>query len=167
MMFGMSYAVFSVLGKASISSVFTGSLIIQISGVHYMVTSTMSTTSTMTSDCGLYTKYLKDLTAGDVSLHHDRMLEFINDLTTQGWLLANFTWDYWYNNSYLVDKPAYIRDASIAQCKLLLTAMTRLEVFSPGVLENMRRQGILLAIVERLQSLNVSKSDTHFEFISR
>ncbi|EGM69704.1 hypothetical protein SOHN41_02316 [Shewanella sp. HN-41] len=121
----------------------------------------------MTSDCGLYAKYLKDLTAGDVSLHHDRMLEFINDLTTQGWLLANFTWDYWYNNSYLVDKPAYIRDASIAQCKLLLTAMTRLEVFSPGVLENMRRQGILLAIVERLQSLNVSKSDTHFEFINR
>ncbi|GIU35931.1 MAG: hypothetical protein KJ856_21940 [Gammaproteobacteria bacterium] len=124
-------------------------------------------TSTMTSDCGLYTKYLKDFTAGDVILSHERMLEFINDLTTQGWLLANFTWDYWYNNSYLVDKPAYIRDASIAQCKLLLTAMTRLEVFSPGVLENMRRQGILLAIVERLQSLNVPKSSTHLEFISR
>uniref|UniRef100_UPI0040478BE2 DUF6508 domain-containing protein n=1 Tax=Shewanella baltica TaxID=62322 RepID=UPI0040478BE2 len=124
-------------------------------------------TSTMTSDCGLYTKYLKDFTAGDVILSHERMLEFINDLTTQGWLLANFTWDYWYNNSYLVDKPAYIREASIAQCKLLLTAMTRLEVFSPGVLENMRRQGILLAIVERLQSLNVPKSSTHLEFISR
>ncbi|AUD60783.1 hypothetical protein AYJ58_15430 [Shewanella sp. Pdp11] len=124
-------------------------------------------TSTMTSDCGLYTKYLKDFTAGDVILSHERMLEFINDLTTQGWLLANFTWDYWYNNSYLVDKPAYIRDASIAQCKLLLTAMTRLEVFSPGVLENMRRQGILLAIIERLQSLNVPKSSTHLEFISR
>lgn len=124
-------------------------------------------TSTMTSDCGLYTKYLKDFTAGDVNLSHERMLEFINDLTTQGWLLANFTWDYWYNNSYLVDKPAYIREASIAQCKLLLTAMTRLEVFSPGVLENMRRQGILLAIVERLQSLNVPKSSTHLEFISR
>jgi len=124
-------------------------------------------TSTMTSVCGLYTKYLKDFTAGDVILSHERMLEFINDLTTQGWLLANFTWDYWYNNSYLVDKPAYIREASIAQCKLLLTAMTRLEVFSPGVLENMRRQGILLAIVERLQSLNVPKSSTHLEFISR
>ncbi|MCS6211186.1 DUF6508 domain-containing protein [Shewanella baltica] len=124
-------------------------------------------TSTMTSDCGLYTKYLKDFTAGDVILSHERMLEFINDLTTQGWLLANFTWDYWYNNSYLVDKPAYIREASIAQCKLLLTAMTRLEVFSPGVLENMRRQGILLAIVERLQSLNVPKSSIHLEFISR
>ncbi|MCS6154749.1 hypothetical protein G3465_17885 [Shewanella baltica] len=124
-------------------------------------------TSIMTSDCGLYTKYLKDFTAGDVILSHERMLEFINDLTTQGWLLANFTWDYWYNNSYLVDKPAYIREASIAQCKLLLTAMTRLEVFSPGVLENMRRQGILLAIVERLQSLNVPKSSTHLEFISR
>ncbi|MGR3971655.1 DUF6508 domain-containing protein [Shewanella sp. 1180_01] len=124
-------------------------------------------TSTMTSDCGLYNKYLKDFTAGDVILSHERMLEFINDLTTQGWLLANFTWDYWYNNSYLVDKPAYIREASIAQCKLLLTAMTRLEVFSPGVLENMRRQGILLAIVERLQSLNVPKSSTHLEFISR
>ncbi|MEI8603127.1 DUF6508 domain-containing protein [Shewanella sp. PP-Sp27a-2] len=124
-------------------------------------------TSTMTSDCGLYTKYLKDFTAGDVILSHERMLEFINDLTTQGWLLANFTWDYWYNNSYLVDKPAYIREASIAQCKLLLTAMTRLEVFSSGVLENMRRQGILLAIVERLQSLNVPKSSTHLEFISR
>ena len=124
-------------------------------------------TSTMTSDCGLYTKYLKDFTAGDVILSHERMLEFINDLTTQGWLLANFTWDYWYNNSYLVDKPAYIREASIAQCKLLLTAMTRLEVFSPGVLENMRRQGILLAIVERLQSLNGPKLSTHLEFISR
>ncbi|MGI2214092.1 DUF6508 domain-containing protein [Shewanella oncorhynchi] len=124
-------------------------------------------TSTMTSDCGLYTKYLKDFTAGDVILSHERMLEFINDLTTQGWLLANFTWDYWYNNSYLVDKPAYIRDASIAQCKLLLTAMTRLEVFSPGVLENMRRQGVLLAIVERLQSLNTPKSSAHLAFISR
>ena len=45
--------------------------------------------------------------------------------------------------------------------------MTRLEVFSPGVLENMRRQGILLAIVERLQSLNAPKSSTHLEFISR
>ncbi|MGX7652467.1 DUF6508 domain-containing protein [Shewanella putrefaciens] len=124
-------------------------------------------TLTMKTDCGLYTKYLKDFTAGDVILSHERMLEFIHDLKTQGWLLANFTWDYWYNNSYLVDKPAYIRDASISQCKLLLTAMTRLEVFSPGVLENMRRQGVLLAIVERLQSLNTPKSSAHLVFISR
>ncbi|MCL1091779.1 DUF6508 domain-containing protein [Shewanella profunda] len=124
-------------------------------------------TSIMKTDCGLYTKYLKDFSAGEVILSHERMLEFVNDLKTQGWLLANFTWDYWYNNSYLVDKPAYIRDASIAQCKLLLTAMTRLEVFSPGVLENMRRQGILLAIVERLQNLNVPKSQSRFQSITR
>ena len=123
--------------------------------------------STMTTDCGLYTKYLKDFTAGDASLHRDRMLEFISDLTAQGWLLANFTWDYWYNNSYLVDKPAYIRDASVAQCRLLLTAMTRLEVFSPGVLENMRRQGVLLAIMERLQCLEASTSNNQDAFMSR
>jgi len=124
-------------------------------------------TSEMTTNCGLYTKYLKDFTAGDVSIHRERMLEFINDLTTQGWLLANFTWDYWYNNSYLVDKPAYIRDASVAQCRLLLTAMTRLEVFSPGVLDNMRRQGVLLAIIERLQCLNTLSSNKEVAFITR
>lgn len=124
-------------------------------------------TSAMTTDSGLYTKYLKDFTAGDVSLHRDRMLEFISDLTSQGWLLANFTWDYWYNNSYLVDKPAYIRDASVAQCRLLLTAMTRLEVFSPGVLENMRRQGILLAIMERLQCLEGVTAQKQVAFITR
>ncbi|MGI1943661.1 DUF6508 domain-containing protein [Shewanella sp. MF08487] len=114
-------------------------------------------TSTRVADCGLYTKYRQDFTAGDANISHGRMLEFIHDLTTQGWLLVNFNWDYWYNNSYLVAKPDYIRDATIVQCQLLLTAMTRLEAFSPGVLENMRRQGILLAIIERLQSLNVFK----------
>ena len=118
------------------------------------------------TDCGLYTKYCQDFTAGEANVSHGRMLEFIHDLTTEGWLLGNFNWDYWYNNSYLVAKPDYIRDATIAQCQLLLTAMTRLEVFSPGVLENMRRQGILLAIVERLQNLNVSKSPIPVELMA-
>lgn len=124
-------------------------------------------TSEMTTNCGLYTKYLKDFTAGDVSIHRERMLEFISDLTSQGWLLANFTWDYWYNNSYLVDKPAYIQEASVTQCRLLLTAMTRLEVFSPGVLENMRRQGVLFAIMERLQRLESPASNKSVAYISR
>lgn len=123
--------------------------------------------SAMATNSHLYTKYLKDFTVGDAILHRDRMLEFINDLTTQGWLLANFTWDYWYNNSYLVDKPAYIQEASVTQCRLLLTAMTRLEVFSPGVLENMRRQGILLAIMERLQCLEAPTSNKLIVFMSR
>ena len=124
-------------------------------------------TLTSTAVCGLHTKYVKDFTAGDSILDHGRMREFIQDLTTQGWLLANFSWDYWYNNSYLVEKPAYIREASRAQCQLLLTAMTRLEVFSPGVLENMRRQGVLLAIIDRLQSLALPKSAVPCEFITR
>ncbi|MFB2718517.1 DUF6508 domain-containing protein [Shewanella xiamenensis] len=123
--------------------------------------------SAMATNSHLYTKYLKDFTVGDAILHRDRMLEFINDLTTQGWLLANFTWDYWYNNSYLVDKPAYIQEASVTQCRLLLTAMTRLEVFSPGVLENMRRQGVLLAIMERLQCLEAPTSNNQDAFMSR
>lgn len=36
-------------------------------------------TSAMTTDSDLFTKYLKDFTAGDVSLHRDRMLEFVSD----------------------------------------------------------------------------------------
>ncbi|BDA61012.1 hypothetical protein NUITMVS1_24750 [Shewanella xiamenensis] len=66
-----------------------------------------------------------------------------------------------------MDKPAYIGDASVAQCRLLLTAMTRLEVFSPGVLENMRRQGVLLAIMERLQCLEAPTSNNQDVFMSR
>lgn len=53
----------------------------------------------------------------------------------------------------MVDRPEYIADASLYECRLLLSAMVRLERFSPGVLQNMRRQGVMLALLERMQQL--------------
>ena len=102
---------------------------------------------------GLYQKYATDFTPGDHVLPHSRLNEFCEEVEKFDLLMGNFEWGTWYQSSYLVDKPAYIVDATLKECQLLLTAMLRLERFSPGVLENMRRQGVLLAILERLQCL--------------
>lgn len=98
-------------------------------------------------------QYIEDFSGGDRIVNHNRILEFVKDVASAGLILKNFQWSDWYHNSHLVDRPEYIIDATEYECMLLLTAMTRLEKFSPGVLDNMRRKGVLLAIIERLQSL--------------
>ncbi|RTR32105.1 DUF6508 domain-containing protein [Shewanella atlantica] len=100
----------------------------------------------------LYAKYVNDLACGERPISVCRIQEFTDDLAKSSMLLSEFQWDDWYHNSHLVDRPEYIADATLHECKLLLTAMTRLERFSPGVLDNMRRRGVLLAIIERFNS---------------
>ncbi|ABV37292.1 conserved hypothetical protein [Shewanella sediminis HAW-EB3] len=100
----------------------------------------------------LYAKYVNDLACGERPISVCRINEFMDDLAKSSMLLSEFKWADWYQNSHLVDRPEYIADATLHECKLLLTAMTRLERFSPGVMDNMRRQGVLLAIIERFNS---------------
>lgn len=103
----------------------------------------------------LYQKYVSDFEKGDHPVCKYKLLEFCQELEALGLLLSQFDWTYWYSSCHLVDKPDYILDATYKECQFLLTAMVRLERFSPGVLENMRRQGVLLAIIERLQALTL------------
>ncbi|ACA86218.1 DUF6508 domain-containing protein [Shewanella woodyi] len=103
----------------------------------------------------LYAKYVSDLACGERALSVFKMHEFIDELAENSLLLTDFNWDDWYHNSHLVDRPEYIADASLHECQLLLTAMTRLEQFSPGVMDNMRRSGVLLAIMERFNCLSL------------
>jgi hypothetical protein len=106
----------------------------------------------------LYQKYGDDFVAGDAKLPNGRMTEFCHDLEREGLLLGNFNWHLWYPASHLLDNPAAIVTASFNQCQILLCAMLRLERFSPGVLENMRRRGVLLAILARLYTLTLSQA---------
>lgn len=102
----------------------------------------------------LFSQYFKDFTCGETHVSASRMAEFMADLDTYGLLLANFSWKDWYHHSHLVDRPEYIAQATAYECMLLLTAMTRLEKFSPGVMENMRRQGVLHAILQRFTNID-------------
>ncbi|BAJ02584.1 DUF6508 domain-containing protein [Shewanella violacea] len=109
--------------------------------------------SNHTSD--LYAKYVNVLACGDKPISVGKLHEFTDDLAKSQLLLQDFNWDDWYLNSHLVDRPEYIADASLHECQLLLTAMTRLERFSPGVMDNMRRQGVLIAILERYNNFSM------------
>ncbi|MGS0825485.1 DUF6508 domain-containing protein [Shewanella sp. 0m-8] len=102
----------------------------------------------------LYSKYATDLKLGVHYVSDLRLQEFVADLEADGILLTSFDWAEWYQNSYMVDRPECIAEASFYECQLLLTAMARIDSFSPGILSNMRCQGVLIAIVERFQSLN-------------
>ncbi|TVP12805.1 DUF6508 domain-containing protein [Shewanella sp. KCT] len=106
----------------------------------------------------LYSQYATQFARGDQASSQLTMQGFVEQLAQQGLLLDTLNWQEWYQNAHLVDKPDYIREASFYQCRLLLTAMSRLERFSRGVLENMRRQGVLLAILERLNVLTHKSS---------
>ncbi|WP_281213380.1 DUF6508 domain-containing protein [Shewanella insulae] len=101
----------------------------------------------------LYSQYAKQFALGEPKSDQMTMQGFMKQLAERGLLFENLSWQEWYRHVHLVDKPDYIREASFYQCKLLLTAMSRLEQFSRGVMENMRRQGVLLAILERLNVL--------------
>ncbi|ABZ76965.1 conserved hypothetical protein [Shewanella halifaxensis HAW-EB4] len=101
----------------------------------------------------IYAKYANDLKLGNHFVSDKRLQEFVADLEKSDILLETFDWDQWYQNSHMVDRPEYIADASFYECQLLLTAMSRIDKFSPGILSNMRCQGVLVAIIERLQSL--------------
>ncbi|MCG9736850.1 DUF6508 domain-containing protein [Shewanella insulae] len=101
----------------------------------------------------LYSQYAKQFALGEPRSDQMTMQGFVKQLAERGLLFDNLSWQEWYRHVHLVDKPDYIREASFYQCKLLLTAMSRLEQFSRGVMENMRRQGVLLAILERLNVL--------------
>ncbi|GGI76615.1 DUF6508 domain-containing protein [Shewanella gelidii] len=102
-------------------------------------------------------QYIDEFRSGNNIVAQGRIQDFIEDVAQEGLLLTQFDWADWYQNSHLVDRPEYIASASRYECMLLLTAMTRLERFSPGVLDNMRRKGVLIAIIERLQTLNKQK----------
>lgn len=106
----------------------------------------------------LYAKYVSDLKLGDHYVSDIRLQEFVTDLNKADILLESFNWDEWYQNSHMVDRPEYIADASFYECQLLLTAMARIDRFSPGILSNMRCQGVLIAILERFQSLYYQKA---------
>ncbi|GIU34842.1 hypothetical protein TUM3794_01740 [Shewanella colwelliana] len=99
-------------------------------------------------------QYRTKLTPGEHLVLAEHLYGFMEAMDHNGLLLAQLNWDEWYQHSYLVDRPDYIGDASFYECQLLLTAMARLEPFSPGVLNNMRRQGVLIAIVDRLTQLS-------------
>ena len=109
-----------------------------------------------TSD--FYTKYVSDLACGEQALSICKISDFIDELADNRLLLADFNWDDWYSNSHLVDKPEYIASASLYECQLLLTAMARLEGLSPGVLDNMRHNGVLLAILARFNCISLTLS---------
>nr|WP_220768757.1 DUF6508 domain-containing protein [Shewanella sp. MBTL60-007] len=106
----------------------------------------------------LYSKYVSDLKLGEHHVSDKRLQEFVADLNKAGLLLESFNWSEWYQNSYMVDRPEYIADASFYECQLLLTAMARIDRFSPGILSNMRCQGVLIAILDRFQSLYYQKA---------
>ncbi|QFU22418.1 hypothetical protein FM038_009800 [Shewanella eurypsychrophilus] len=103
----------------------------------------------------LYAKYVNILACGEKPISVCKIQEFTDDLAKSHLLLSDFKWDEWYQNSHLVDRPDYIADATLHECQLLLTAMTRLECFSPGVMDNMRRQGVLIAILERYNNFSM------------
>ncbi|WP_076409423.1 DUF6508 domain-containing protein [Shewanella sp. UCD-KL12] len=103
----------------------------------------------------LYTKYVGNFACGEKPVSVCKLQEFLADLSKSELLLTDFKWDEWYHNSHLVDRPEYIADASLYECQLLLTAMVRLEKFSPGVMDNMRRQGVVIAILERINMFSM------------
>ena len=114
----------------------------------------MNNTILKGSLASLYSKYAAEFKLGKQDVSDTRLQEFVADLEADGILLTSFDWDEWYQYSYMVDRPEYIADASFYECQLLLTAMARIDRFSPGILTNMRCQGVLIAIIERSQSLN-------------
>lgn len=114
----------------------------------------MNNSTIQSHTTGLYKEYAQDLVIGNHFVSDKRLQEFVADLDRDGLLLESFKWDEWYNKSYMVDRPEYIADATLYECQLLVTAMSRLDRFSPGVLSNMRQQGVLNAIVERFRTLS-------------
>ncbi|WP_394203643.1 DUF6508 domain-containing protein [Shewanella waksmanii] len=104
----------------------------------------------------LYSRYADLFLQGDKLVCITQFQQFVVELEQNDILLDELNWDEWYEHSHFVDRPEYIADATWYQCLLLLTAMARLEKFSPGVIDNYRRQGVLIAIITRMQSLSMS-----------
>ncbi|MPY21368.1 hypothetical protein FM037_19390 [Shewanella psychropiezotolerans] len=75
---------------------------------------------------------------------------FEKELENRNLLLISFRWEDWYNYSHFIDRPDYISDSTIFECQLILTAIIRLERFSPKTLDNMRQLGVLKAVMDRL-----------------
>ena len=82
--------------------------------------------------------------------------DFEKELESRNLLLISFRWEDWYNYSHLIDRPDYISDATIFECQLILTAIIRLERFSPKTLDNMRQLGVIKAVMDRLSRLGSS-----------
>ncbi|WP_345888207.1 DUF6508 domain-containing protein [Shewanella algae] len=110
-------------------------------------------TLSLTASTADYQTYRHDFARGEQDYNPATVHKFVAEMKRQGMLLNEFSWDDWYQNSHMVDRPEYIADASLYECRLLLSAMVRLERFSPGVLQNMRRQGVMLALLQRMQQL--------------
>lgn len=79
--------------------------------------------------------------------------DFEKELESRDLLLISFRWEDWYNHSHFIDRTDYISDATLFECQLILTAIIRLERFSPKTLDNMRRLGVLKAVMDRLSWL--------------
>ncbi|WP_372870144.1 DUF6508 domain-containing protein [Shewanella sp.] len=102
---------------------------------------------------GLYRPFLPWLAAGEHDLSCEDASAFHTKLKASRLELAAFDWKDWYERTHLVDKPAYLETASVHDCRVIISAMLRLERFSPGVMENLRRQGVLCALMARLDEL--------------
>lgn len=102
---------------------------------------------------GLYRPFMSWLAAGEHELSGADAGEFISALKASSLEQVGFDWKDWYERTHLVDKPAYLEQASLHDCRVILSAMLRLERFSPGVVENLRRQGVLCALMARLDAL--------------
>ena len=81
---------------------------------------------------------------------------FEKELESRNFLLVSFRWEDWYNHSHFIDRTDYISDATLFECQLILTAIIRLERFSPKTLDNMRQLGVIKAVMDRLSWLGSS-----------
>lgn len=106
-----------------------------------------------TDGFGLYQPYLAWLAAGEHEQASGDTKAFIDQLRRAKLELDDFDWKAWYDRTHLVDKPDYLAQASLLDCRVIISAMLRLERFSPGVVENLRRQGVLCALMARLDTL--------------
>lgn len=102
---------------------------------------------------GLYRPFLSWLAAGEHELSGGDASAFLSALRASSLELVGFDWKDWYERTHLVDNPTYLETASLHDCRVILSAMLRLERFSPGVVENLRRQGVLCALMARLDAL--------------
>ncbi len=85
-------------------------------------------TLSLTASTADYQTYRHDFARGEQDYNPATVHKFVAEMKRQGMLLNEFSWDDWYQNSHMVDRPEYIADASLYECRLLLSAWCDLSV---------------------------------------
>ena len=86
---------------------------------------------------------------------HAAISSFAELAYADGWTLPGFDWGSWDEGRTIAGDPGRIKKADLLTIQKLITALVRNERFCDGVLQSAYEQGVIDAILRRIDQLRV------------